>query len=101
LGFRSDSRKSGGGGLYSRHERKLLSRLRFPVFWQWLRHNGSAGIIKIPMEQFEEIVAGTGGLVDWLNEQANSEALLFAEEADPDLVAAVTADGYRIRSKRS
>jgi hypothetical protein len=25
LGFRSDSRKSGGGGLYSRYERKLLS----------------------------------------------------------------------------
>jgi Domain of unknown function (DUF4411) len=67
---------------------------RFPVFWQWLRHNGSAGIIKIPMEQFEEIVAGTGALVDWLEDQANGEALLFAEEADPDLVAAVTADGY-------
>jgi hypothetical protein len=27
LGFRSDSRKSGEGGLYSGHERKLLSRL--------------------------------------------------------------------------
>jgi hypothetical protein len=25
LGFRSDRRKSGGGGLYSRYERKLLS----------------------------------------------------------------------------
>jgi hypothetical protein len=66
---------------------------RFPVFWG-LRHNGSAGILKIPMEQFEEIVAGTSALVDWLNEQENSEALLFAEEADPELVAAVTADGY-------
>jgi hypothetical protein len=67
---------------------------RFPVFWQWLRHNGSAGIVKIPIEQFEEIVVGAGELVDWLNEQENSEALLFGEEADPELVAAVTADGY-------
>jgi hypothetical protein len=67
---------------------------RFPIFWVWLRHNGLAGIVKAPAEQFEEIVAGTGPLVDWLNEQENKEALLFDEEADPDLVTAVTQDGY-------
>lgn len=67
---------------------------RFPVFWEWLGHNGSAGIVKIPTEQFEEIIAGAGKLVDWLTQQENREALLFSEEADPDLVAAVTADGY-------
>ncbi len=67
---------------------------RFAIFWQWLCHNGSAGILKIPMEQFEEIVAGTGELVDWLNEQENKKALLFHEESDPGLVAAVTARGY-------
>jgi hypothetical protein len=67
---------------------------RFPVFWQWLFHNGTKGLVKIPLEQFEEITAGTGELVDWLNEQKNKESLLFDEEADPDLVAAVTADGY-------
>jgi hypothetical protein len=67
---------------------------RFPIFWQWLRHNGSAGSVKIPVEQFEEIVAGAGELVDWLNEQENKQALLLAEESDPALVAAVTADGY-------
>jgi hypothetical protein len=59
---------------------------RFPVFWHWLQHNGSAGIVKIPLEQFEEIVVGTGDLVDWLNEKENSDALLFEEEADLDLV---------------
>jgi hypothetical protein len=67
---------------------------RFPVFWQWLSHNGGAGIIKIPMEQYEEIVAGKGDLVDWLKEQEHKEALLFAEEADPHLVAHVTTHGY-------
>ena len=67
---------------------------RFPVFWQWLRHNGSAGVVKIPTEQFEEIVAGTGDLVDWLNDQENKEALLLVEEVDPGLVAKVTESGY-------
>ena len=67
---------------------------RFPVFWQWLYHNGAAGIVKIPMEQYEEIVAGKGELVDWLKEQEHKEALLFAEEANPQLVAFVTTNGY-------
>jgi hypothetical protein len=67
---------------------------RFPVFWQWLHHNGNAGHIKIPQEQFDEVAVGKGDLVDWLKLDENKTALLFAEEADPDLVAKVTAEGY-------
>ena len=33
-------------------------------------------------------------MVDWLNTDENKNALLFAEQVDPDLVAAVTATGY-------
>ena len=67
---------------------------RFPVFWHWLRFNGNAGNVKVPLEQYEEVIAGKGELVDWLKEEENREALLFTEEVDPDLVAKVTAEGY-------
>jgi hypothetical protein len=67
---------------------------RFPIFWDWLRYHGEVGNLKIPPEQFEEIVAGRGELVDWLNEDENKEALLLGEEVDQALVARVTADGY-------
>jgi hypothetical protein len=67
---------------------------RFPVFWDWLRHQGVLGHVKIPMEQYEEVIVGRGELVDWLRAVENRDALLFDEEADPDLVARATADGY-------
>ena len=67
---------------------------RFPVFWEWLQHNGNAGVIKIPVEQFEEIIVGKGDLVDWLKDEETKKALLFAEEADPRLVSKVTENGY-------
>ncbi len=67
---------------------------RFSVFWEWLRHNGTTGFVKIPIEQFEEIVAGKGELVDWLKNEETKEALLFDEEADPALVSEVTEKGF-------
>ena len=67
---------------------------RFPIFWEWLRYNGEIGNIKIPSEQFEEVIVGNGDLVDWLKDQENKNALLFDEQADPVLVAHVTGDGY-------
>jgi hypothetical protein len=75
-------------------DRRYYPMGRFPIFWEWLRHNGAIGNVKIPQEQFDEIVAGRGDLVDWLRERETSDALLFAEESDPDLVAQVTARGY-------
>jgi hypothetical protein len=67
---------------------------RFPIFWNWLRHHGSKGSIKIPVEQYEEVIAGKGALVDWLKEEESKTALLFDEEADPSIVAKVTTEGY-------
>jgi hypothetical protein len=77
-----------------RADRTYYPLRRFPIFWQWLRHSGASGNIKIPLEQYEEVVAGKGQLVDWLKGKENREALLFAEEADPMAVATVTAHGY-------
>ena len=67
---------------------------RVPQFWEWLQHQGTFGNIKIPSEQFEEITAGKGQLVDWLKDEMVKEALEFDEEADPSLVAEVTQLGY-------
>lgn len=50
--------------------------------------------MKIPIEQFEEIIAGKGDVVDWLKEQDVKMALLLDEEADPALVTEITIQGY-------
>jgi len=67
---------------------------RFPIFWEWLLYHGSAGNIKIPQEQYDEIVAGRGDLVDWLKEDDVKEALLLDEEVDQNTVDQVTSEGY-------
>ena len=75
-------------------ERRSYPLRRFPIFWEWLRHQGQLGNVKVPIEQFEEVTAGRGDLVDWLTIEETKESLLFAEEADPALVARVTLEGY-------
>lgn len=75
-------------------ERDAYRLRRFPVFWEWLRHQGTMEHVKVPLEQFEEVTAGRGDLVDWLTEDDTKAALLFAEEVDRALVARVTLDGY-------
>jgi hypothetical protein len=50
--------------------------------------------VKIPQEQYEEIVAGKGELVDWLSEKPKKDGLLLSGMADPQLVTRVTEEGY-------
>lgn len=75
-------------------DRKAYPLRRFPVFWDWLRYQGEIGNVKIPIEQYEEVVAGKGQLVDWLSDEENRDALVLDEEADLGLVADTTAQGY-------
>lgn len=77
-----------------RGDRDFYPLQRFPVFWRWLRHQAEVGLVKIPIEQFEEITAGKGELVDWLCEDDNKAALVLEEEADPGLVSVVMEIGY-------
>jgi hypothetical protein len=67
---------------------------RFPIFWDWLRYQGSIGNIKIPIEQYEEIIAGNGSLVDWLRDEETKAALVLDEEADRQIVSRVILQGY-------
>lgn len=67
---------------------------RFPILWDWLRHQGEIGRVKISQEQYEEVTVGRGEVVEWLRVDATKQALLLAEEPDPILVADTTLLGY-------
>ena len=66
---------------------------RVPEFWEWLVDRGNRQRAKIPVEMYEEVLAGKDdALTLWL--KANRGALLFDENVAPKLVARVTESGY-------
>ena len=65
---------------------------RVPEFWEWLLVNANAGRLKVPLEVYEEVVAGTGALPDWLTN--NRASLELDEDIDPQVVNVVIAEGY-------
>ena len=66
---------------------------RVPEFWDWLIDRATQGQVKIPLEIFEEILAGRDDdLTRWLND--NRDALLLDEDVERTLVARVTNQGY-------
>ncbi len=77
-----------------RADRTYYPLKRFPVFWGWLLYHAGAGVIKIPQEQYDEVVAGRGDVVDWLCEKAKKDSLILPGAADPQLVTKVTEEGY-------
>ena len=74
--------------------RGYLAIDRVPQFWDWLRHLGSHGHAKLPLDICEEIREGTDALAAWIRDSEVREDLLLAEEADPQLVSAVLDGGY-------
>lgn len=70
-----------------------------PEFWEWIAHQGAAGILKMPLEIYEEIKDGGTDqekdlLYAWVVGPNIKAALLLAEEVDPALVAECTSSGY-------
>ena len=65
---------------------------RVPEFWEWLLVNANAGRLKVPLEVYEEVVAGTGALPDWLTN--NRASLELDEDIDPQVVNVVIEEGY-------
>lgn len=80
--------------LLIRADRTYYPLKRFPVFWKWMQYHGNAGILKIPQEQYDEVVAGKGDLVEWLNEKSNKDSLLLPGVVDQQLVTRATEEGY-------
>lgn len=65
-----------------------------PEFWPWLHHLGEQGVVKMPLEVYEEVKAGKDGLAEWAKEPEIEAALLFDEDVNIDLVQTVITDGY-------
>ena len=64
---------------------------RVPEYWEWLRHHGNGGSIKIPAEIYAEVEDGNDALAAWMAQTETKEALLFEEETQLALVQQVTA----------
>lgn len=84
--------------------RDYLSIERVPEFWDWLVFVGEQGLVKIPIEIYEEIREGNTKeddpnrkidlLAKWAKEDGVREALLLKEDVDESLVAQITNEGY-------
>ncbi len=66
-----------------------------PEFWDWLAHQGEAGIVKMPIETFEEVKDGSNDadkdlLYAWVQDDAHKSAILFDGDVEPQLVQQVT-----------
>ena len=73
--------------------RDYYPRGRVPEFWDWLVDRASKLQVKIPLEMYEEILAGKDDdLTRWLKD--NRDVLLLDENVDETLVARVTDLGY-------
>jgi hypothetical protein len=66
----------------------------FPLFWDWLAHQGSLGVVKIPREQYDEVTRGRGDLSDWLKHAARKKALLLDKKPNGNHVRLVLDKGY-------
>lgn len=63
-------------------------------YWEWLVHFGERDRIKIPVEIYEELKAGSDALSAWARQGEAETALKFPEDVDIDLVRRVTEEGY-------
>ena len=67
---------------------------RVPEFWDWLLNKAGEGRLKVPLEIYEEVVDGTGDLVDWLKD--NRAVMVLEESVDQGFVVIVTEGGYAL-----
>ena len=67
-----------------------------PEFWSWLAAMGRQGIVKVPLEIFEEVVSPRpnepDAVIIWLLE--HQDELLLADVPDKEQVARVIEEGY-------
>lgn len=68
-----------------------------PEYWEWLRHVASQGLVKMPIEIYEEIKDGPTAkdlLFDWLSEDGCKADILLPDAIDPSAVQGVVEAGY-------
>ncbi len=68
---------------------------RVDEYWDWLIFQGQQGMVKVPLEIYEELKEGKqDALALWAKEAETEEALKLDEDVDIDLVRQVSDEGY-------
>lgn len=68
---------------------------RVGEYWDWLIFQGQQGMVKVPIEIYEELKEGKqDALALWAKEADTEEALKLDEDVDIDLVRQVSDEGY-------
>lgn len=71
---------------------------RVPEFWEWLIFKGGQGLIKVPVEIYDEVTndnkKNQDDLAKWADRRETRIALLSDEETDIDLMHRVLYGGY-------
>jgi len=66
-----------------------------PEFWEWIRHKATEGLIKMPIETFEEVRGGKKDLLTiWMHEKETLDHLMLKEEVDGAALNSVLSTGY-------
>lgn len=65
---------------------------RVPEFWDWLVYMGEQGRVKVPQEVYDKVTNANDNLAVWL--RTNKDAMLLAEDVNPQLLNLVISDGY-------
>ena len=66
---------------------------RVPEFWDWLASMGEQARVKVPLEAYEEVVAGKeDSLTIWLKD--NKINLMLDEQVDVEIVRRIVEEGY-------
>ena len=65
---------------------------RVPEFWGWLLHLAAQGLLKVPVEAFEEVKDGKDELAEWIKE--HKAVLLEETELEAGPVSRVVEVGY-------
>lgn len=65
---------------------------RVPEYWDWLAYQGEIGLMKLPVEIYEEIAIGKDELAEWA--KSNKAEIILDEDVDVELLQRVIAEGY-------
>lgn len=66
---------------------------RVPEFWTWLVRHGELGMVKVPLEIYEEIAKSSDEVARWIKDATVKTALKYKADVDPNLVARAVSEG--------
>lgn len=67
---------------------------RVPEYWEWLKHHGEQGNLKIPPEIYKEVTDGKDELATWMRTRHCRDSLMLKEVSDQSTVQKVLDQGY-------